>query len=131
MEQILSQFVSSVLDIEPDQLRVTPLDGKTLKGSTNGLARATHLLSLLDEPTGCVLYQCRVAPETNEHKQALELLDELILGGRIVTADAMFCHKDVAEAILECGADYFLAVKGNQPQLLEDIQAAFEPPFSP
>lgn len=131
LDKVLCQFVSSVLDVAPDQLRVTPLDGKTLKGACDRIDRATHLLSLLDEPTGCVLHQCLVPQDTNEHKQALELLDDLVLGGRIVTGDAMFCHKDVAQTILDCQADYFLAVKGNQPELLEDIQAAFEPPFSP
>ena len=48
-----------------------------------------------------------------------------------MTADAMFCHRDVAERIRAQGGHYFFAVKDNQQTLLKDIQAAFEPAFSP
>ena len=54
-----------------------------------------HLLSLLDQATGCVLSQTRVESTTNEAKTALGLLETLVLAGRVVTADAMFCQRDV------------------------------------
>ena len=69
--------------------------------------------------------------KTNEHKAAPGLLEGLVLDGRVVTGDAMFCHRDVAETILGRGGHYFFTVKDNQPALLADIAAAFEPAFSP
>jgi predicted transposase YbfD/YdcC len=36
----------------------------------------------------------------------------------------MGCQKDIAADIRERGADYVLAVKGNQPRLFEDVQEA-------
>ncbi len=43
------------------------------------------------------------------------------LCGAIVTIDAMGCQAEIARQIVEGGADYILAVKGNQPTLHEGI----------
>ena len=42
--------------------------------------------------------------------------------GALVTIDAMGCQKNIANKIVDAGADYVLAVKDNQPNLLTDIQ---------
>jgi hypothetical protein len=131
LEGALGRWLAPFVRPQADQLRPTPLDGKTARGSHSPLRAAVHLLSLLDGPTGGVLRQAAVDGKTNEHKAALPLLEGLVLEGRLVTADAMFCHRDVAERILEQGGHYFFAVKDNQETLLRDIQAAFEPAFSP
>ena len=89
------------------------------------------MLSLLDGPTGGVLKQGAVAATTNEHKAAFDLLRGMILRGRVLTADAMFCHRDLAQQIRDQGGHYFFAVKDNQEQLQRDIASAFEPAFSP
>ena len=74
-----------------------------------------------------------VGGKTNEHKEALRLLGMLPLEGRVVTGDAMFTHRDVADEILKGGGDYLLSVKDNQPTLRKDIEAALhdERGFSP
>ena len=46
----------------------------------------------------------------------------LDIKGTIVTIDAMGTQKDIAEKIVEAGADYILAVKGNLETLLEDVE---------
>ena len=38
--------------------------------------------------------------------------------------DALHCRRDTAQAIVERGGDYVLAVKDNQPGLLRDAKAA-------
>ncbi len=131
LEAVLGGWIAPLVRPEADQLRPTPMDGKTARGSPGPLRSAVHLLSLLDGPTGGVLRQTAVDGKTNEHKAALALLEGLVLEGRLVTADALFCHRDAAERILERGGHYFFAVKDNQETLLKDIQAAFEPAFSP
>ena len=131
LEAALGRWIAPLVQPEADRLRPTPLDGKTARGSHSPLRAAVHLLSLLDGPTGGVLCQTAVDAKTNEHKAALALLEGLVLEGRLVTADAMFCHRDVAERILSQGGHYLLVVKDNQEVLLKDIQAAFEPAFSP
>jgi predicted transposase YbfD/YdcC len=43
-----------------------------------------------------------------------------------VTIDAMGCQREIAAAIVERGADYVLALKGNQGGLFEDVQWLFQ-----
>jgi predicted transposase YbfD/YdcC len=49
----------------------------------------------------------------------------LALEGCIVTIDAMGTHANIAQMIVDKGADYVLALKGNQGQMEEDVQALF------
>ena len=65
-----------------------------------------------------------LAPGNNEAAAALQLIEILQLKGCVVTADALHCHRAMAEAIVARGGDYVLAVKGNQPGLLGDAEAA-------
>jgi hypothetical protein len=106
-------------------LHAVSIDGKTLRGSVQPHARALHLLSALDQQTSYVLSQIRVAPETNEAKTALALLKTLILHGKVVVGDAMFCQREVCEEILDSGGDYLIVVKDNQPALRRDVELAF------
>ncbi|MCL6272088.1 ISAs1 family transposase [Sansalvadorimonas sp. 2012CJ34-2] len=55
-----------------------------------------------------------------------ELLEAIDLRGALVTADAISCQKSIASKCIEQGADYLLAVKGNQETLQKDIQAVVE-----
>jgi len=65
-----------------------------------------------------------LAPDGNEAEAALQLIGLLQLKGCVVTADALHCHRAMAEAITARGGDYVLAVKANQPALLRDAEAA-------
>ncbi|MCE9564599.1 MAG: ISAs1 family transposase [Planctomycetes bacterium] len=72
------------------------LDGKTLRGSRDGDVPGMHLLAAYAPQASAVIAQMRVEATTNEHKAALRLLGVLpSLKGVVVTADAMFTHRDV------------------------------------
>lgn len=109
------------------------LDGKTLIGSKADGLPGRHLLSAYATAHAAVLGQLEVAQTTNEHKAALRLLGVLPLAGTVVTADAMFTHRDVCDTITDAGGEYLMAVKGNQEILHHDIADAFTAPadFSP
>lgn len=110
------------------------LDGKTLTGSRRGEIPGRHLVSAFATEHAAVIGQLEMARSTNEHKAALRLLGVLPLAGRVVTADAMFTHRDIADTITGAGGDYVLAVKDNQELLKNDVAAEFaETPanFSP
>jgi len=49
----------------------------------------------------------------------------LVLKGRVVVGDAMFCQKEICEQIIDSGGDYFVVVKDNQPTLRKDVELAF------
>ena len=64
-------------------LEAVALDGKTARGSFDGLEKAVHLLSLMAHESGLTLTQMAVPNgvegKTNEHKTALRLLDGMTL----------------------------------------------------
>ena len=62
-------------------LYAVSLDGKALRGTLKGHARALHLLSLFDHMTGCTLSQARENEKTNEAKAAMEWLRTVVLRG--------------------------------------------------
>jgi predicted transposase YbfD/YdcC len=106
---------------------VVAIDGKALRGAHERGRKTTplHLVNVWAAEARLVIGQ-RLAPGRNEvlgAQQALALLD---LTGCIVTADALHCRPDTAQAILDTGADYALAVKANQPRLLALAQALTE-----
>ncbi|MDZ4820310.1 MAG: ISAs1 family transposase [Planctomycetota bacterium] len=133
-EQALRGWIADCLGqpVPERPLQAVALDGKTLRGSLEkNLQPAVHLLSLLDQATGCVLSQIRVDDKTNEAKAALELLTTLVLKGRVVTGDAMFCQREICQQIIDSGGHYLFVVKDNQPTLREDVAAEFRAAFSP
>ena len=133
LEAALARWVEGLLgeDVSDLELQPVAMDGKSLCGSLTEHSRAVHLLSLLDQRTGFTLHQLEVPGETNEHKTALELLKLIVLRGRVITGDAIFCQRDLCEQIVGDGGHYFFEVKDNQPELKESIAAEFNSAFSP
>jgi predicted transposase YbfD/YdcC len=56
------------------------------------------------------------------------LLEALPLAGAIVTGDALYCQRALCRQIVDGGGHYVVTVKGNQPQLLADIEEVFRHP---
>ena len=109
---------------------VIAIDGKTLRGSKTSSdgKGALHLVSAYATEAGLVLAQCAVDGKSNEITAIPELLDMLNLKGAIVSIDAMGTQKEIAQRIVDKGADYVLALKGNQPSLHEDAALFFADP---
>lgn len=106
---------------------VVAIDGKAVRGAFARGRKSTplHLVNVWAAEARLVLAQ-RTAPRRNEVAGALEVLELLSLEGCIVTADALHCHRAMAKAILECGADYALGVKDNRPGLRMDAARCIE-----
>ena len=101
---------------------IVPIDGKALRGSRDGENKAIYMVSAWARTNGIVLAQEKVADKSNEITAIPELLKVLEIKGCIVTIDAMGCQKDIADQIKGKGAEYVLALKGNQKNLFEDVQ---------
>jgi len=98
------------------------IDGKTLRGARREDGTKVHLLSAVIQREGITVAQKEVASKSNEIPTAIPLLEPLELKGKVVTADAMHTHKDLACFLVqEKQADYLFTVKDNQPTLKEDI----------
>ena len=106
---------------------VVAIDGKALRGAYERGCKSSplHLVNVWAAEARLVIGQ-RLAPGRNEVLGAQQALALLRLDGCIVTADALHCRADTAQAILDVGADYVLALKANQPTLLAKAQALIE-----
>src|SRR5262245_4189095 len=107
--------------------KLVAIDGKTLRHSFDTAAgrSALHLVSAWAGQNQLVLGQVAVDGKSNEITAVPELLALLDLKGATVTLDAMGCQKEIAAAIRAAGADYVLAVKGNQNTLYEGLSDFF------
>lgn len=105
------------------------IDGKSLRGSQSQGAPGAHLLSAVSHRLGLTLAQKSVPSSTNEISVAGQLLHELVLEGRVITADALLTQRKLAEAILSRGADYLMVVKDNQGELLGWAKSLLEEPI--
>ena len=118
-------WVQAVVGELPAQ--VVAIDGKTSRGSADrsrGQA-ALHLVSAWATASGLVLGQEATDAKSNEITAIPHLLRLLALDGCVVTLDAMGCQRAIAAQLHAQGADYVLALKGNQPTLHATVVAAF------
>jgi predicted transposase YbfD/YdcC len=105
---------------------VINIDGKTICGSRDkGKKSIVHMVSAWAEQNNIVLGQLKVDDKSNEITAIPELLKLLVLKGCIVTIDAMGCQKDIASQIIVQEADYILALKGNQGNMLQQTEDSF------
>ena len=106
--------------------QVIAIDGKTVRGAKSGGDKSPiHIVSAWASEQNLVSGQVKVADKSNEITAIPELLDLLFIEGDVVTIDAMGTQTAIAEKIIEKKADYILAVKENQAQLLEEIHDEF------
>jgi len=115
-----SQWVNS-LRVQCDQ-EVVAIDGKRMCNSHHLTNPAIHMVSAFATQNGLCLGQVATQEKSNEITAIPQLLSLLDVKGCIVTIDAMGCQKNIASKIVKQGADYILAVKGNQSLLEEGIQ---------
>ena len=102
---------------------VLAVDGKTARRShdrRHGLG-ALHAVSVWASEFGLSLGQVACAEKSNEITAIPELLRLVDIQGAIITIDAMGTQKAIAEQIIDGGADYVLALKGNQETLHQQV----------
>jgi predicted transposase YbfD/YdcC len=108
--------------------QVIAIDGKVLRRSHDkGIGQAAiDMVSAWASANRVVLGQVKVDDKSNEITAIPQLLRALEVSGCIVTIDALGCQTEIAEIIVEQGADYVLALKDNQGQLFEAVHLLFD-----
>ena len=102
---------------------VLAVDGKTARRShdhKNGFG-TMHSVSVWASEFGLSLGQVACAEKSNEIMAIPELLRLVDIKGAIITIDAMGTQKAIAAQIIDGGADYVLALKGNQETLHQAV----------
>lgn len=106
---------------------VVGVDGKSVRRSYDKKLgkNAIWLVNAWASQAQIALGQAVVDEKSNEITAIPALLKLLVLKGCIVTIDAIGCQTELAQLIVDQGADYILSVKKNQPKLHEDVEELF------
>ncbi len=121
-------FINWMKDIATQsQGNIIAIDGKTARRSftTKDRKNPLHMVSAWSCGHSMVLGQQKVDNKSNEITAIPKLLDLLDIKGATITLDAMGCQNKIAKKIIDKGADYVLALKGNQGELSEEVKAYF------
>ena len=118
-EACLLSWITALHEITDGQ--VVAIDGKTLRRSFDAATSksAIHMVSAWATANHISLGQVVVDEKSNEITAIPKLLEMLEISGSLVTIDAMGCQTEIAEKIVDAEADYVLAVKENQPTLVQ------------
>src|SRR5664279_1209616 len=114
------RWIAGVSEVMSSQ--VIAIDGKVLRRSQDKRndKGAIDMVSAWATANRLVLGQVKVDEKSNEITAIPQLLEALEIAGCIVTIDAMGCHPNIDEKIVEREADYVLGLKENQGHLYED-----------
>lgn len=116
----------SLVSKNSDGQSVIAIDGKTMCGSKEIDKKPLHVVNAWFSENSMILGQVFTDEKSNEITAIPALLDILDVSGQIVTMDAMGTQTKIAKKIRDKKGDYVLAVKANQPTLMEDIRLFFE-----
>lgn len=103
------------------------IDGKALRGGTEKIkgGNVPYVLNAIDAATKLVLGQLAIDTKTNEITAIPQLLQLLNVKNNVFTIDAIGTRKKIEEQIISDGGHFVLQVKGNNPNLYEEIITAF------
>ena len=109
---------------------VVAIDGKTLRRSFDKATGVSplHMLHAWSVDQRLLLGQVAADGKSNEITAVPKLLELLSLKGCTVTADALNCRRAIAAKVVERGADYVLALKGNQGTPHDDVRRFLDDP---
>lgn len=102
-------------------------DGKKNDEAMEVIGRQIMTLNAVDVTNGklCAGHTL-IDTKSTEPKYASKLLSQFNIHGATVTFDALSTTVEVAQAVLDRGGYYLLAVKENQPKLFEAVQQLVE-----
>ena len=122
----LSECLYDWLSYNRKDGNVIAVDGKTICGSGNHQHKAYHVVSAFVAENHITLGEIVTEEKSNEITAVPELLETLDIKNNTITADAMSCQKEIVKTISRKKADYVIALKGNQPKLLENSKLYFD-----
>lgn len=124
LQECLNHWLAAQRELHDGE--IVNIDGKAIRGSENDEHKAYHVVSAWASENRITLGQTKTNKKSNEITAIPELMDMISVEGCIVTIDAMGCQKAITEKITDKGADYVIALKGNQKNLLEETEVFFE-----
>jgi len=133
LEKCLWGWLSPWQDHAPEHapehaLKHLSVDGNTARGTWEGQTNVCALttVSVFASELRLVLATKRLAGQGGENTLVASLLELLDLQGALVSGDAAYCQKEVAQTIHQKKGDYLLTLKANHRTLYTQVKAAFE-----
>ena len=124
-------FVEWMKEIAQNIFGVVAIDGKEARLTKDKNKKPLHVVSAFSHEFGLVLGQLACEEKSNEITAIPKLLEMLEIKGCIVTIDAMGTQTEIADKIIEKGADYCLSLKENQGNLYNDVKLYTETEIFP
>ena len=106
---------------------VVSMDGKVVRGTIDTeVSEGLCLLAIFLPGEGVTLAQIAIESKQSEITAAPTLLGYVDLRNKVVIGDALHTQRQVSIQIGKASGNYIWTVKGNQPQLLQDLQDWFD-----
>ena len=106
---------------------VVSMDGKMARGTIDTEASdGLYLLAAYLPGEGVTLAQVAIDSKQNEISAAPQLLTCINLCNKVVIGDALHTQRQISIQIGAANGNYLWVVKGNQPQLLQDLHDWFD-----
>lgn len=124
----LSQHFSHWINANQTEHPHIAIDGKFVQGGYRN-DDSLQLVTAFASQTKLVLAQLDIADKTNEITTLPQLLELIDISGSIITADAIYCQKDITKHITQAKADYIFTLKNNHKTLYKDIKLWLDTEF--
>src|SRR5262245_52014446 len=125
MGQFAAAFLAWIKTMVPDEPLTVAVDAKTSCQGLDEEGQPVQLLTVLVHQMKLVLAQWSVRGEkTNEPNVLKNHLAELMTHFpllKLITGDAIYAQRPLAEALLDENCDYLLQIKGNQGDIQEAL----------
>jgi DDE_Tnp_1-associated len=126
-QQAFSGWLRSALDEEG--FVVAAVDGKASRNGLRESGDPLMMLNVFDQDVKACLGQWPLTGDKLTEPEVLKAhLQELFAtypALRLLTGDALYSQRNLAEIITASGHDYLFQIKGNQPDILDTIQHCF------
>jgi predicted transposase YbfD/YdcC len=129
LEQLVSRMLSGKRYFGKQVL--VAIDGKVLRGTLDEKQGGVYLLVAYLPEEGIVLMEVAIEGKGQEIEAAPQVLKSIDLRDKVVIGDALHTQRAISIQIVEAGGEYVWFVKGNQPQLEENLRLWFGPDPDP
>jgi len=109
---------------------VVAVDGKTSKQGFDPQGDPIQMLNVFAQDVKACLGQWPLGGDKSTEPEVLKAhlceLFEKYPALRLITGDALYAQRNLAELILQSGHDYLFQIKGNQPDMLDAARNCFD-----
>jgi hypothetical protein len=120
LQDAFSQWLSSILR---DEQLSAAVDGKTSRQGFNAAGHPIQMLNVFAADLKTCLGQWPLSGDKKTEPEVLKAhLNELFdkyPALRLITGDALYAQRNLAEILVASGRDYLFQLKGNQPDVLD------------